>query len=195
MYTDAETGFTHLRARYYDPATGQFVSRDPLAALTGSAYGYTDGNPLNGTDPLGLCVFGHVHGNSGPCRGTNVATDLKVAGVVLSVAALPFAGAALAGAEVTLLGVEAGAISVDLGAASVLTSGAVATLDCRHGFNRDCQTDLAQVSLSFVSTAFGAAAVTAERAVLRLVTGLIGLASSTSSLMDTCRPGKTIFEP
>jgi len=38
-YTDAETGFVYLRARYYDPTTGQFISRDPLVALTGSAYG------------------------------------------------------------------------------------------------------------------------------------------------------------
>ncbi len=27
-YTDAETGFQYLRARYYDPVTGQFLSRD-----------------------------------------------------------------------------------------------------------------------------------------------------------------------
>jgi len=53
-YTDAETGFQYLRARYYDPATGQFLSRDPLVALTGSAYGYVAGNPLNGADPSGL---------------------------------------------------------------------------------------------------------------------------------------------
>jgi RHS repeat-associated protein len=53
-YTDAETGFTYLRARYYEPATGQFLSRDPLVALTGSAYGYVGGNPLNGIDPTGL---------------------------------------------------------------------------------------------------------------------------------------------
>ncbi len=54
QYTDAETGFQYLRARYYDPATGQFLSRDPLAAITGSPYGYTGGDPLNGTDPAGL---------------------------------------------------------------------------------------------------------------------------------------------
>ncbi|MGH9223660.1 MAG: ABC transporter permease [Acidimicrobiales bacterium] len=42
-----ETGFTYLRARYYDPATGQFVSRDPLTAMTGSPYSYVDGNPLD----------------------------------------------------------------------------------------------------------------------------------------------------
>lgn len=54
QYTDSETGFQYLRARYYDPTTGQFMTRDPLAAMTRSAYGYVYGNPLNGVDPAGL---------------------------------------------------------------------------------------------------------------------------------------------
>lgn len=53
-YTDDETGFVYLRARYYGPATGQFLTRDPLAASTREPYGYTAGNPLNATDPSGL---------------------------------------------------------------------------------------------------------------------------------------------
>ena len=28
-YRDAETGLVYLRARYYDPSTGQFLTRDP----------------------------------------------------------------------------------------------------------------------------------------------------------------------
>jgi RHS repeat-associated protein len=54
QYTDAETGFQHLRARYYDPATAQFLSRDPLATVTWDAYGYVGRNPLNLVDPAGL---------------------------------------------------------------------------------------------------------------------------------------------
>jgi RHS repeat-associated protein len=53
-YTDPETGFQYLRARFYDPGTGQFLSRDPANAMTRSAYGYVGGNPLNATDPSGL---------------------------------------------------------------------------------------------------------------------------------------------
>jgi RHS repeat-associated protein len=53
-YTDAETGFLYLRARFYDVATGQFLNRDPLTAITGSPYGYVAGDPLNEVDPLGL---------------------------------------------------------------------------------------------------------------------------------------------
>jgi RHS repeat-associated protein len=58
QYQDPETGLIYLRARYYDPATGQFLSRDPLVDLTHAAYQYVDGNPLNDTDPLGLSKCG-----------------------------------------------------------------------------------------------------------------------------------------
>jgi RHS repeat-associated protein len=53
-YTDGETGFVYLRARYYDAATGQFLTRDPIEDLTGDPYGYVDGNPIMNTDPTGL---------------------------------------------------------------------------------------------------------------------------------------------
>jgi RHS repeat-associated protein len=54
-YRDTETGLTYLRARYYDPTTGQFLTRDPLEATTRDPYGYAGGNPTNMTDPTGLC--------------------------------------------------------------------------------------------------------------------------------------------
>ena len=40
--------------RYYDPATGQFLSVDPLVDVTGQAFAYTGDNPVNAVDPLGL---------------------------------------------------------------------------------------------------------------------------------------------
>lgn len=55
-YTDAETGFVYLRARYYDPATAQFLTRDPIADITQQPYSYAAGNPLNLIDPSGLAV-------------------------------------------------------------------------------------------------------------------------------------------
>ena len=54
QYTDDETGLIYLRARYYDPATGQFITRDPVASLTRSPYSYAANNPLTFTDPSGL---------------------------------------------------------------------------------------------------------------------------------------------
>ncbi len=41
-------------ARYYDPATAQFLTVDPEVATTLSPYGYVQGNPLNSTDDSGL---------------------------------------------------------------------------------------------------------------------------------------------
>ena len=53
-YRDAETGLIYLRARYYDPATAQFLTRDPALAATRAPYAYVAGNPLNARDPSGL---------------------------------------------------------------------------------------------------------------------------------------------
>jgi len=50
-----ETGLIYYRARYYDPAVGRFVSRDPIGLGGGiNQYAYVNGNPVNYTDPLGL---------------------------------------------------------------------------------------------------------------------------------------------
>ncbi|MFD0743425.1 RHS repeat-associated core domain-containing protein [Phytohabitans flavus] len=54
QYTDQGTGFQYLHARHYDPATGQFLTRDPLAALTRAPFSYAGNNPLNAADPSGL---------------------------------------------------------------------------------------------------------------------------------------------
>ena len=51
---DVACKLIYLRARYYDPSTGQFISRDPLVAKTREPYAYTGDNPLNATDPTGL---------------------------------------------------------------------------------------------------------------------------------------------
>jgi len=54
QYTDPETGLQYLRARYYDPATGQFLTRDPAEASTRDSYGYAARTPLNASDPSGM---------------------------------------------------------------------------------------------------------------------------------------------
>jgi RHS repeat-associated protein len=54
QYTDNETGIQYLRARYYDPAVGQFLSSDPLVVSTVDAYGYVGRDPINEIDPSGL---------------------------------------------------------------------------------------------------------------------------------------------
>jgi RHS repeat-associated protein len=53
QYRDSETGFYYLQARYYDPATGQFLTRDPMAASTGEPYAFCADDPVNDSDPSG----------------------------------------------------------------------------------------------------------------------------------------------
>lgn len=50
-------GLYYLRARYYDAASGQFISRDPAFTKTRHAYAYTTDYPLNLTDPSGLFAW------------------------------------------------------------------------------------------------------------------------------------------
>ncbi len=54
------TQLLYLRARYYNPADGRFQSRDTWAGnvdrpMTMNRWNYTDGNPVNRTDPSGHC--------------------------------------------------------------------------------------------------------------------------------------------
>ncbi len=64
QYQDVESGFYYLRARYYDPVSGLFLTRDPAVATTLSPYGYANGDPLNRNDLTGLCSWNPFDSNS-----------------------------------------------------------------------------------------------------------------------------------
>jgi RHS repeat-associated protein len=53
---DPETGLRYYRARYYDSASGRFLSEDPLSFLAGGTnfYSYVGNDPADFWDPLGL---------------------------------------------------------------------------------------------------------------------------------------------
>ncbi len=51
------SGFQYSRNRYYDPSTGRFTQEDPLGLAGGlNAYGFANGDPVNFSDPFGLCA-------------------------------------------------------------------------------------------------------------------------------------------
>ena len=54
-WTDSTTKLVYLRARDYDPKTGQFLQVDPAVDLTRQPYAYAHNDPLARTDPTGLC--------------------------------------------------------------------------------------------------------------------------------------------
>ena len=66
QYTNADTGLQYLRARSYEPATGQFLSVDPLVGFTREPYGFVNGDPLSEGDATGLCGFSSL-GDFGDC--------------------------------------------------------------------------------------------------------------------------------
>lgn len=63
-YTDSSTGNQYLRARYYDPASGRFLTKDTYLGetndpLSRNLYAYTRNNPVNLVDPSGH-LFGTI---------------------------------------------------------------------------------------------------------------------------------------
>ncbi|MGV9557436.1 RHS repeat domain-containing protein [Streptomyces sp. NPDC003522] len=74
---DADTGLTHVGAREYDPATGRFLSVDPVLAPEDheslNGYAYANNTPVTKSDPSGLrpitdCERGCSDGNGGTYR-------------------------------------------------------------------------------------------------------------------------------
>jgi RHS repeat-associated protein len=49
---DGDTGLVYLRSRVYDPATAQFLSVDPIAAITRAPYTYAEDNPAEDNPTL-----------------------------------------------------------------------------------------------------------------------------------------------
>ena len=49
-------GLEYKRNRYYDPQAAQFTQGDPIGVAGGlNAYGFAGGDPVNFSDPFGLC--------------------------------------------------------------------------------------------------------------------------------------------
>ena len=61
-YYDKETATIYLRARYYSPSTGRFISRDSFAGsnndpLSLNLYTYCHNNLVSGTDSTGHLMY------------------------------------------------------------------------------------------------------------------------------------------
>jgi len=146
---DPETGLIYLQARYYDPNTAQFLSRDPLDPLTRSAYGYVYGNPLNGADRTGLgcgwsdpgaCVKNTVHAVSHAVNAAGtcfvelcIAHPIEAVAAVVAVATI--SGLVIWGGVVacaTVIGCIAGAPLIIIGAAGEVAAGVLAYEEFKH---------------------------------------------------------------
>ncbi len=183
QYTDPETGFQYLRARFYDPATGQFLTRDPINALTRSAYGYVYGNPLNKTDPTGLyClsgVKGHDSNGDEICNGAGEVTHNAVNATVVT---------ATHGQADCVMG-----LTCDEGAKSVVSS-ATGGAACSRFMDAGCTEPLAEARAQ-ICPAFGCVAVTWDGHNLRHHEGLGPSAGASVGLstLSSCEPHESFW--
>ena len=59
--------FLHVGARWYDPASGRFLQRDPIGLEGGvNVYSYVRNRPAKGTDPDGLRLDWETHKDGPP---------------------------------------------------------------------------------------------------------------------------------
>jgi len=69
-------GFYYMRARYYDPTVGRFISEDPIGFGGGDVnlMAYVGNNPVNWVDPWGLFVIDIIeHGTrNGPTYSATI---------------------------------------------------------------------------------------------------------------------------
>ncbi|WP_171042473.1 RHS repeat-associated core domain-containing protein [Sinomonas gamaensis] len=121
---DTDTRLYYLRARYYDPQTAQFLSTDPLAALTKAMYDYASNNPLNSADPTGLDDWWNP-----ATWASDTWKVVATVGVIIGAVALAATGVGLV-AELGAAGVAgAAAIAETAGTVAMVAGGASTALD------------------------------------------------------------------
>jgi RHS repeat-associated protein len=93
VYGDS-TQLLYLRSRYYSGNTGRFISRDTWngnanSPMSFNRWNYVDGNPINRTDPSGMCwiISGGVNvwipDGATPCQSGNTGTQSSPTGTTL----------------------------------------------------------------------------------------------------------------
>ena len=126
-YYDSETGYYHLKSRYYSPEVGRFLNADSyLAELGGNINGYNLfayclNNPVNLSD-----TTGHWPSWSQAFAVVAVAA-LAVAAVAMVIATAGVAAPALAVAGGGIISAGAAATAASVASAALLTSGIAAT--------------------------------------------------------------------
>jgi hypothetical protein len=133
---------TSVVNRYYDPTTDEFLSIDPDVASTDQPYVFTNDDPLNAEDPLGLCFVvcwssvGHGIASGFDATRHFVAANSGAVGIGFGLVALTLA---TGGGDLVIGGVVFTAEQVS---AAAIGAGAVGTLldsnSCNNGSALGC---------------------------------------------------------
>ena len=146
-YRDAESDLIYLRARYYDPTTSQFLTRDPLVSATRDPYGYASGNPISLIDPLGLAGLNPLKWKKDDWFRVGTVLALTAGAVTL----VALTGGAAAPAMIT------GAAY--LGVSSSLATAVGTTMECTDGGPKlNCVNGIVNTALGAASFGIGSAA-------------------------------------
>nr|WP_310552122.1 RHS repeat-associated core domain-containing protein [Paenibacillus sp. YX.27] len=86
-YWDSDTGLQYLRARWYDPSTGRFITEDTWEGRINhpdsqNPYVYVVNNPLRYVDPSGKCFWDACILEGAVAYATAAAVVTVVAGIV-----------------------------------------------------------------------------------------------------------------
>mgnify|MGYP001395024321 CR=1 FL=1 len=165
QYLDVESNLYQMRARHYDPGTGQFLSRDPAMDSTREPYSYVGGSPLNRIDPSGLCDWNPLSG--GFC-GYQALSQTPIGLPLSKVASDAAAGVAYGhdhgvagwgGCDRVCYGTsfQGGDLNVTLGGVGVLEKGLFAGWASKKANERHDQTAVCSVALGIgVTVSVGA---------------------------------------
>jgi RHS repeat-associated protein len=127
-YLDPTSNLYYLINRYYNPTDGQFLTLDPALTTTGQPYTYTNDNPVNRTDSVGLFGCGFL---SSACHVAVTVWNETGGMLVHEAATHPLETIGLvAGAIAAVTGV--GALA-DVGIASLFTAEATETISFAAG--------------------------------------------------------------
>lgn len=176
-YTDPATGLVNMGARWYDPQTAGFVSRDtyagaPTLPVSLNRYTYANGNPLEFIDPTGYCGF-----------SLSGLTDC-VSSAVSTVASAVSTGANyVANAITTGVSVVTGAVSRAWNAGTEALKSAAAT--AYRGVSQTAASTFADVK-GVATTARKAGTYTAST-LLGFGAAAVGKAKSCLTTSGTCR--------
>ncbi len=191
QYTDGETGLQYLRARYYEPATGQFVTSDPAKAVTLAPYLYAGDTPPNAVDPLGLDWWNPFSWSSSTWHA--IGTGAAIVGVGAGLVGLCVVTACVGDAAIGAVGGAAALTTVTEATFTTTTAvGFVADAgstyqDCRYGWTTACGFDTGGDLLDVATFGYGRFASRGLQGADRLYTDSLttGIGSDLSLLYGT----------